>query len=174
MELYSCFPQAVRAQLREIGLASEGPLSVTGAMTFGGGPLNNFVLQATVKMVQALRDAPGETGLVTCVSGMNTKQACALYSSEPNPRGWQAADVSAEVTAATDLCKLAAEYEGAAKIAGYTVLYQGEAPWRAVAVCDIPNGARTVAYCERGDILEVLQREEYCGRQVAIVEGQFS
>lgn len=174
IELYSCFPQAVRAQLREIGLASDRPLSVTGGMTFGGGPLNNFVLQATVKMAQALRDAPGETGLVTCVSGMNTKQACALYSSEPNPRGWQAADVSAEVTAATDLCKLAAEYEGAAKIAGYTVLYQGEAPWRAVAVCDIPNGARTVAYCERGDILEVLQREEYCGRQVAIVEGQFS
>jgi acetyl-CoA C-acetyltransferase len=174
MELYSCFPQAVRVQLQELGLSGDRPLSVTGAMTFGGGPLNNFVLQATAKMAQLLRQHPGATGLVTCVSGMNTKQGCALYSTAPNPAGWQFADVSAAVTAATELCELISGYEGAATIAGYTVLYQAETPWRAVAVCDVGAGQRTVAYSEDSAVVQALLSGEFVGRPVAIAEGQFS
>jgi acetyl-CoA C-acetyltransferase len=174
MELYSCFPQAVRVQLQELNLPKNRPLSVTGAMTFGGGPLNNFVFQATVKMAQLLRANPGQTGLVTCVSGMNTKQGCALYSSEPNAEGWQFADVTEDVSAATELCEVVAEFEGGATIAGYTVLYQGDQPWRAVAVCDLPGGKRTAAYCEQAVIIDALLKGEYVGRTIAIAEGQFS
>ena len=174
MELYSCFPQAVRVQLAELGLAGDKPLSVTGAMTFGGGPLNNFVLQATVKMAHKLRQQPAASGLVTCVSGMNTKQACAVYAAQPGAAGWQFADVTDAVREATTLCELVGDYEGAATIAGYTVLYQGEKPWRAVAICDLPNGARTVAYCEDSVVVEGLLAAEFVGRSVAIAEGQFS
>jgi acetyl-CoA C-acetyltransferase len=174
LELYSCFPQAVRVQLQELGLSADKPLSVTGAMTFGGGPLNNFVLQATVKMAQLLRADPGTTGLVTCVSGMNTKQGCALYSTVANPAGWRFADVSDAVQEATELCELISGYEGAATIAGYTVLYQGEAPWRAVAVCDIAEGRRTVAYSEDAEVVQEMLSDEFVGRAVAIAEGQFS
>jgi acetyl-CoA C-acetyltransferase len=174
MELYSCFPQAVRAQLQELQLAPGAPFSVTGAMTFGGGPLNNFVLQSTVKIAQMLRESRQQTGLVTSVSGMNTKQACALYGTVPNPCGWQFDDVTAAVEAATPLCELVENYEGPATIAGYTVLFQGERAWRAVAVCDVPGGKRTVAYSEQSTIVEALQGGEFCGRQVAVIEGQFS
>jgi acetyl-CoA C-acetyltransferase len=174
MELYSCFPQAVRVQLQELGLPDNRPLSVTGGMTFGGGPLNNFVLQATVTMAQLLRLEPGATGLVTCVSGMNTKQGCALYSTAPNPAGWQFADVSAAVTAATELCELISGYEGTATIAGYTVLYQAETPWRAVAVCDVGAGQRTVAYSEDSVVVQAMLSGEFVGRPVVIAEGQFS
>jgi acetyl-CoA C-acetyltransferase len=173
MELYSCFPQAVRVQLEEIGIPVDRPLSVTGAMTFAGGPLNNFLLQATVKMVQLLRQSPGQTGLVTCVSGMNTKQACALYSTAANPRGWRYADVSAQVRAATQLCELVSGVEGEAHIVGYTVLYQGDNPWRAVAVCDMADGQRTVAYSEAPDLMADMQSREFCGQRVTISEGQF-
>jgi acetyl-CoA C-acetyltransferase len=173
MELYSCFPQAVRVQLVELGLAADKPLSVTGGMTFGGGPLNNFVLQATVKMAQLLRQRPDASGLVTCVSGMNTKQGCAVYAAQPGAAGWQYADVTAAVHAATTLCELVDDYEGGATIAGYTVLFQGEKPWRAVAVCDLPNGSRTVAYSEDSVVVEGLLTGESVGRRVAIVEGQF-
>ena len=31
-------------------------------------------------------------------------------------------------------------------MAGYTVLYQGDTPWRAIAVFDLPDGRRTAAY----------------------------
>ena len=174
MELYSCFPLAVRAQLQELGLPADQPLSVTGAMTFGGGPLNNFVLQATVKMARLLRDQPAATGLVTCVSGMNTKQGCALYSTLGNPAGWQFADVTAAVEAATGLCELISGCEGAASIAGYTVLYQGESPWRAVAVCDLPDGRRTVVFSEDLGVIEAMLVEEFVGRTVEIAGGEYT
>ncbi len=174
IELYSCFPLAVRVQLEELGLSGERPLTVTGAMTFGGGPLNNFVLQATVKMVQLLREKVGSTGLVTAISGMNTKQACALYASEPNPAGWQFADVTDEVAAATELTEVVAGYEGGATIAGFTVLYHGEHPWRAIAVCDLPDGNRTVAYSEDSVLVNAMLGGEFVGRTVAITDGQFA
>ena len=44
VDLYSCFPSAVRIQARELGLPLDDdgrPLSVGGGMTFGGGPLAN-------------------------------------------------------------------------------------------------------------------------------------
>jgi acetyl-CoA C-acetyltransferase len=173
MELYSCFPQAVRVQLEELGISDARDLSVTGAMTFAGGPLNNFVLQVTVKMAQCLRESPGHTGLVTSISGMNTKQACALYATEPNPAGWQFADVTEEVRAATPLCELVGDYRGDGRVAGYTVLYQGETPWRAVAVCDLPDGRRTTVYSEDAGLIEQVQEEEFCGQQVIIDEGKF-
>ena len=59
LELYSCFPAAVRVQARELGIDAARRLTLSGGMAFAGGPLNNFVLQALVRMVGALRrDAP--------------------------------------------------------------------------------------------------------------------
>ena len=172
-ELYSCFPYAVRSQLHEFGMAPGGDLSVTGGMTFGGGPLNNFVFQATAKMAQLLRQNPTETGLVTTVSGMLTKQACALWSAVPNPGGWSFADVTEQARAASDIREIVAQYSGAAVVAGYTVLYQGGDPWRAVAVFDLPDGARTVAYSEEPELMQSMQEQEYCGRQLSVANGQF-
>lgn len=172
-ELYSCFPAAVRAQLAEFGMRPEGDISVTGAMTFGGGPLNNFVFQATVKMAQMLREQPDEVGLVTTVSGMLTKQACALWSAAPNANGWDFADVTEQVRLQTALCEVVADYTGAGNVAGYTVLYQGDVPWRAVAVFDLPNEQRTVAYSESEDIIATMIGEECCGLEFNLAQGQF-
>ena len=61
-------------------------------MTFAGGPLNHFVLQALDRMVAALRGDPGSLGVATAVSGMLTKQGVTLWSSEPGP-GFQFLDV---------------------------------------------------------------------------------
>jgi acetyl-CoA C-acetyltransferase len=173
-ELYSCFPYAVRVQLEEFGMGDDGDLSVTGAMTFGGGPLNNFVFQATVKMAQLLRQNPGEIGLVTTVSGMLTKQACALWSAAPGEHGWAHVDVTEQVRLASDVRELVADYQGPGLVAGYTVLYQGDAPWRAVAVFDLPGDRRTVAYSESPDLLQLMLSQECCGTSFALEAGQFS
>jgi len=172
-ELYSCFPFAVRVQREEFGLHDEGDDSVTGAMTFGGGPLNNFVFQATVKMAQLLRDNPGETGLVTTVSGLLTKQACGLWSTEPPANGWAFADVTDAVRAATPLRELVAEYEGEATVAGYTVLFQGMDPWRAIAVFDLPGEQRTVCYNEDAAVMDDMMVRECVGERYRLAEGQF-
>lgn len=172
-ELYSCFPMAVRSQLHEFGLDGAGELSVTGGMTFGGGPLNNFVFQATARMAQLLRDQPGEIGLVTTVSGMLTKQGVALWSATPGAQSWGFDDVTDAVRAEADLREVVADYQGDASVAGYTVLYQGSDPWRAVAVFDLPGGQRTVAYSEAPAELERFEGEEACGLHCRLVGGQF-
>ncbi len=96
LDLYSCFPSAVQVQADELGLALDRPFTVTGGMTFAGGPLDNYNFQALAKMVEVLRGVPGTTGLVTCVSGMITKHGMALWSTEPPGEGFRFADVSDE------------------------------------------------------------------------------
>ncbi len=173
-ELYSCFPFAVRAQLQEFAMDPSQGISVTGGMTFGGGPLNNFVYQATVKMAQLLRENPAETGLVTTVSGMLTKQACALWSATPGAGDWACADVTERVRELSEVCELVADYQGEGTVAGYTVLYQGLEPWRAVAVFDLPGGQRAVAYSEDEQMLQQMMTSECCQRAYQVAAGQFS
>tara|TARA_R110000823_G_scaffold119998_5_gene244303 strand:- start:30153 stop:31622 length:1470 start_codon:yes stop_codon:yes gene_type:complete len=173
-ELYSCFPYAVRVQQEEFGLMRDADVSVTGGMTFAGGPLNNFVFQATVKMAQLLREAPGEMGLVTTVSGLMTKQACCLWSSRPPGNGWVFEDVTDAVREATVVKELVATYEGEARVAGYTVLYNGMQASRAIAVFDLPDGRRSVAYSEDPATIERMLTQECCGVSYTLGGGRFS
>lgn len=172
-ELYSCFPYAVRVQMQEMGLSPEDAISVTGGMTFAGGPLNHFVFQSTVKMAQLLRQQPEEVGMVTTVSGMLTKQACALWSATPGANEWANADVTQAVVDASGVCKLVENYSGEGVVAGYTVLYQGGEPWRAVAVFDIEQDQRTVAFSEDAIYIEKMLSEECCGSTFQLGGGQF-
>ena len=43
VDLYSCFPSAVQIAAQEIGLGLDRPLTVTGGLSFAGGPWNNYV-----------------------------------------------------------------------------------------------------------------------------------
>jgi len=172
-ELYSCFPYAIRVQLEEFGMGMHRNVSVTGGMSFGGGPLNNFVFQAMVRMVQLLRQNPQEIGLVTAVSGLLTKQGCALWSATPGANGWACADVTDQVREATELCDLVAGFSGNGTVAGYTVLYQGQDPWRAVAVFDLPDGRRTVAYNDHPEVMAKMLLQEYCGETFQLADGRF-
>jgi acetyl-CoA C-acetyltransferase len=172
-ELYSCFPYAIRVQLQEFGMDVHRNVSVTGGMSFGGGPLNNFVFQAMVRMTQLLRQNPQEIGLVTAVSGLLTKQACALWSATPGEKGWACADVSDQVRQASELCELVASFDGKASIAGYTLLYHGQDPWRAIAVFDLPDGRRTVAYNDNPQLMASIISQEFCGRTFRLADGKF-
>src|SRR4051794_5231329 len=139
-EVYSCFPLAVRVQQRELGLARDGTPTITGGMTFAGGPFNSFVLQATAAMAQRLREQPG-LGLVTTVSGMLTKPGLAVWSSAPDERLPLVADL-ATVTAQTDAMPVVASHDGAATITACTVTYDGLQPKELVAILDTNDGSR--------------------------------
>ena len=55
VDLYSCFPVAVEVQAQELGISPHRALTLTGGMTFGGGPFNNYALQGAAAMVRELR-----------------------------------------------------------------------------------------------------------------------
>ncbi|HLK11363.1 MAG TPA: acetyl-CoA acetyltransferase [Candidatus Binatia bacterium] len=168
VELYSCFPAAVRVQARELGLDEKRPLTLTGGMAFAGGPLNSFVLQALPVMARRLRDDPGSVGLLTAVSGMITKQGVSAWSTEPPAGGFHSDDVSAEAARHTAAVEVVPGASGRATVASYTVLHEGAAPPRAILLCELEDGRRTL--CESPDpaLVESLEREEWCGRPVRI------
>ncbi len=170
-ELYSCFPVAVRIQMREIGIEGDRPLTVTGGMTFAGGPLNHFVLQSLVRMVQVLRDDQGSLGLVTAVSGILMKQGVSLWSSEPGAAAFVHDDVSAETESETERVEVVASGEGPATIASYTVLYEAGAPKRAVLLCDLEDDRRRIVLSDDAVLVAAATTEELCGRALRIGTG---
>lgn len=145
IELYSCFPVAVRVQQRELGLDPQGTPTLTGGMAFAGGPFNNFVYQATVDMIEAVRAEPGSYGAVTAVSGLLTKPALAVWSTEPPTEGLLIADLVDDARAATAEIPLDEDPAGDGEIATYTVVYTGAEPARVCAIVDLDSGERAVA-----------------------------
>ena len=170
-ELYSCFPAAVRVQLRELGITGDRPLSVTGGMSFAGGPLNHFALQSLVRMGQLLRAEPGSTGLVTAVSGVLTKQGVSLWSSEPGAAPFAHDDVSEATRRETGAVEIVDAAPGPATIATYTVVYEGSEPKRAVLIADGADGKRMLVSSGEAAFVEAATREEFCGRAVRIAAG---
>jgi acetyl-CoA C-acetyltransferase len=170
LELYSCFPSAVRVQLRALGIDAARQLTVTGGMAFAGGPLNNFVLQALAAMARVLRADPGTVGVVTAVSGMLTKQGVSAWSTAPLT-AFTFDDVTAEAAAQTETLAVAADASGPATIVSYTVLYHGDAAQRALLLCDLPDGRRALAASTDPSLMAALTRAEWCGRPVRIADG---
>jgi acetyl-CoA C-acetyltransferase len=170
-ELYSCFPVAVRVQCRELSISERADLTVTGGMAFAGGPLNNFVLQAAVRMARLLREAPGQIGLLTAVSGFLTKQGVTLWSGAPPARPFGFDDVSEAVARETREVALAEDACGDATCVSYTVQFAGERPARTLLVCDLPDGRRALAASEDAALAEHALQHELCGRPVRLASG---
>jgi acetyl-CoA C-acetyltransferase len=165
-ELYSCFPSAVRVQQRELDLDPALPVTVTGGMAFAGGPLNNFVLQATAKMAEVLRAAPGAVGMVNAVSGFLTKQGVSLWASRPPDAPFRHADVSAETAADVHTAPVVAEADGEGTLASYTVQYARGVPARAILLLDLDDGRRVLRADDDRDLAAALTREEWIGRRL--------
>jgi len=60
------------------------------------------------------------------------------------------------------------DYVGPAAIVGYTVVFAGGVPSHAIAICDTPQGRRTVVRSQDQALLESMTREEFCGRVVQV------
>jgi acetyl-CoA C-acetyltransferase len=146
LDLYSCFPSAVQVEASELGIALDSrPLTVTGGMTFAGGPLNSYGLHALATMASQLRDDERAVGMSTSVSGMLTKPGLGLWSATPPSTPFRHLDVTEAARASTEVRALLPDATGAGAIAGATVLHGAAGPRTAVAVIDLPSGDRTVA-----------------------------
>jgi acetyl-CoA C-acetyltransferase len=170
VEVYSCFPSAVRVQQRALGLPTDGTPTITGGMTFAGGPFNSFVLQATVAMVRRLREQPG-LGTVTTVSGLLTKPGLAVWSTEPDGDQPLLGDLANHATAATDTVQSVPHHEGEATIASSTVTYDGAEPRQLIAVVDTPSGARAIVKSDDGDWMARAVTESLVGETIAVRAG---
>jgi acetyl-CoA C-acetyltransferase len=174
VELYSCFPSAVRVQQRELQLPLDRVPTVTGGMAFAGGPFNNFTYQATAAIVQRLRADPGSLGLVTTVSGLLTKPGLMVWSTAPAEEPPLVADLGTEAGAATASVEVVDGYAGAARVASYTVTYDGPVPDGVIALVDTPDRRRCLATAADADLARWATTDELIGTTIEVRDGAFS
>lgn len=166
-DLYSCFPSAVQVAAREIGLDLEQQLTVTGGLTFGGGPLNNYVMHSIARMVELLRTQPDEVGMVTANGGILMKHAHGIYSATPSSQPFKHEDVQALVDTSNDR-NIEENPRESVQVEAYTVIYDRDAPTRGLAACLTADGKRTWGNTTDRDWMYDMQTNELCGSTVRI------
>ncbi|NKQ56764.1 acetyl-CoA acetyltransferase [Amycolatopsis sp. K13G38] len=172
VDIYSCFPAAVQVAAAELGLPVDDParpLTITGGLTFAGGPWNNYVTHSIATMITALRECGGK-GLITANGGYLTKHALGVYGTEPPPEGFRSENVQSEVdreptTPALD------SWQGTGSLESWTVVHdRGGAPETAFLAVRTPEGARTLAVNREPETLATLVSDEMAGAPVAVGE----
>jgi len=145
LELYSCFPCVPKMARRSLGLGSDVEPSVTGGLTFFGGPLSNYMLHAACAMVRVLRG--GGTGLLYGQGEFVTKHHALVLSHEPGAPIAQDYSVQAAADSRRGPVPDLVEPEpGPATLESATILYQRDGPVeRGVVVLRTLDGARTLA-----------------------------
>jgi acetyl-CoA C-acetyltransferase len=175
IDLYSCFPCAVEVAADEFGLPLDDParpLTVTGGLTFAGGPGNNYVTHSIAAMVDRVRADAGSMGLCTANGWYLTKHSAGVYSTAPpTAGGFRHTDVQAEVDGSPSRVHLA-DYDGAAVVESYTVMHERDgAPALAIVACLTPDGARTWANANDPGLLKAMTLEEFVGRPCTLRSG---
>ena len=175
VDLYSCFPAAVEVQAAELGLSLERDLTLTGGMTFGGGPFNNYVLQGAAAMVRTLGAADRSmVGLTSAVSGLLTKPGVALWSNAAPRAPFAALDVTVEARRVTETRPVDADLTGAAVVVGATVVPGGDGGSTTIAVVE-SEGRRSVVQSSDRSVAESFGGTDPVGRRVGVHSpGEFS
>jgi acetyl-CoA C-acetyltransferase len=170
-DLYSCFPSAVQVSARELGLEASPPLTVTGGLTFGGGPMNNYVMHGIARMAEVLRGDPGALGLVTGNGGYLTKHAFCVYSTRPPERLFAHENLQAQVDALPKR-GVAAEHEGRVTVEAYSVMYGADGGAElGHAALRLPDGRRAWGNVTDREAAAAMTRAEFCGRSAQLARN---
>jgi len=147
-ELYSCFPCVPKMARRVIGWPLHRAATVFGGLTFGGGPVGNYMSHAVVSLVQALRKR-GRHGLLFANGGLATHSHSMVLSREPlGPNRFpQNFDYQSEADAIRGpVPPIEESYLGPATVETYTVFYDRDGtPRQGVIVARSTQGSRFLA-----------------------------
>jgi acetyl-CoA C-acetyltransferase len=170
LDIYSCFPSAVRIAAAELGfdLADSRPPTVTGGLTFAGGPGSNYVTHSLAAMTQVLREDSESTGLVTGLGWYVTKHAVGILSASPPARPFAGLDLQAEVDALPSR-EIAADTTGRGPLEAYTASYgRDNDVLVGTASCLLEDGRRAFARSADPDTLDALVGDDPAGRELEL------
>ena len=171
VDLYSCFPSAVQVAAKEYGLSEERDLTVTGGLTFGGGPLNNYVMHSIARTVELLRETSNGVGLVTANGGNIYKHVHGTYSKNPPSGPFTVDDVQEEIDALPSRQCLK-DFTGDASVESYTVMYDGFDPAIGHVALRTTQDHRAWVNIQDPEVLKAMTREEFCGRNLRVKPDQ--
>ena len=171
VDVYSCFPSAVQVAARELGLPLDDParpLTVTGGLTFAGGPWNNYVSHSIATMAERLAAAPDELGLITANGGYLTKHSFGVYGARPPAREFRWENVQSEVDAEPTRA-IEVEWSGTGTVETWTTPFTREGTAeKAFLAVRTPDDARTLAVLTDPSEAEASTREDIAGAKVTV------
>jgi acetyl-CoA C-acetyltransferase len=154
VELYSCFPCVPKMARRILDWPVDRPMTVFGGLTFGGGPVGNYMSHAVASMVDTLRAKRGR-GLLFANGGYASHYHSIIVSSDPIPAAIfpHSFDYQHEADATRGPAPpLRENAPGPATLETYTVLYSRDgAPKSGIVIARTPDGARTIASVPHAD-----------------------
>ncbi|MDT5068693.1 MAG: acetyl-CoA C-acetyltransferase [Mycobacterium sp.] len=171
VDLYSCFPSAVQVAANELGLPLDDPqrpLTVTGGLTFAGGPWNNYVSHSIATMAERLVSAPGTVGLITANGGYLTKHSFGVYGTQPPVYDFRWEDVQSDVDA--EPTRVAEEeWAGVGTVETWTTPFSRDgAPEKTFVAVRTPEDTRALAVLTDPAEAEASIREDIAGAKVRV------
>ena len=171
VDLYSCFPSAVQVAAAELGLPVDDParpLTVTGGLTFAGGPWNNYVGHSIATMAELLAANPGRRGLITANGGYLTKHSFGVYGTEPPSSEFRWEETQSAVDQ-EPIRAAAVEWEGVGTVEAWTTPFDRDGkPEKAFLAVRTPDERRTLALITDPSEAEATVRDDIGGVKVAI------
>jgi acetyl-CoA C-acetyltransferase len=168
VDLYSCFPSAVQVAAAELGLGLDRPLTVTGGLTFAGGPWNNYVTHGIATMMTHLRADPEAYGLCTANGGHLSKHAVGVYSCRPPAAPLRVTSPQETVDAGPSR-QVLADAAGEACVETFTVVHGRDGrPERGFVACLDGDGRRALVATDDPDDLQRLLAEDPVGATVKL------
>ena len=173
-DLYSCFPCAVELAMKELGLALDEPrpLTVTGGLSFAGGPGNDYSLHSLANMAGRIRRGEVATGYVSALGMTATKHAVSILADRPDGATGRARVVELPEAERTGPPLVDAP-EGPGRIETYTVEFDREnRPQRSMIVVRLDDGTRTLALGEpKAEVFSRLLDQEGVGARGHVTPG---
>jgi acetyl-CoA C-acetyltransferase len=169
VDLYSCFPSAVQIAARELGLTlgvDDPPPTVTGGLTFAGGPGNNYASHALATLLARVRDDPRAFALTTAVGWYLSKHALGVFSAQPPRAPFAHALVHPPLPHAR---KVVSGFSGRAALESHALPFDREgAPEAAIVSALTPAGERVLLRTEDSDTIGELLAGEHLGAGLEI------
>jgi acetyl-CoA C-acetyltransferase len=149
-DLYSCFPCAVSIARRMLKLKASDPrpLTLTGGLSFFGGPGNNYNLHAIATLAEMIAQGKQTTGLVTALGWFMHKHAAGIYSSLPPTKSLDTIDREDQNhhLAGMEPVEIDGQATGSGTIETYTIVYNRDhSPAYAVLYGRTARGLRFIA-----------------------------
>ncbi|MGV0793709.1 acetyl-CoA acetyltransferase [Mycolicibacterium sp. XJ1819] len=169
IDLYSCFPSAVQVAAGELGLSLDDParpLTVTGGLTFAGGPWNNYVTHSIATMAELLVASPGTRGLISANGGYLTKHSFGVYGTAPPTHEFRWQELQSEVDR-EPVRSAAVEWAGVGTVETWTTPFSREGtPEKAFLAVRTPEDARALAVIPSD--VEATVEQDIAGAKVRI------
>jgi hypothetical protein len=171
LDLYSCFPAAVQVAQQELGIDPRRPFTITGGLTFAGGPFNSYCLHALATAHARIRTGRSRNAFLSGNGGYFTKHSF-LALAATAPEAFRSTRPQGEVDRLPRRPRPAASVD-AATIEAVTVLHDRDGTaTRAIASTLAADGARRWATTSDLSSIDELRSTGPIGTTVRLHPGE--